>query len=211
MKREHNIENLPFQENLVFYAPLTNWDLTDWISGNEFVTSGNGTIQWNSVKEAYQISTPTTRTRFVMSINVDLGITLTNQSEYTIFAKILPNTIQASVIEPFVGLGNWSESSFKPHINSSTNFVSSTANFNYSAYEGLDNNGSGRICRYYVYGKDEYNDYSHVSNPAQWNNTNKCKNMLCVGVNRNGNAMTFCIKDIMVFDRRLTPEEIKTL
>lgn len=211
MKREHNIEELPFYENLVFYAPLSKDDISDWISGNEFALSGNGTAAWDDNYSAYRITTPATKSRFVMSIDVDLDILLTNNSEYTIFAKIHPVGTLPSVNEPYIGLGDWNSTSFKPHINSSDNFVQNITDFNNSAYEGLDNNGNGRICRYYVKNYNEYTAYTHASCPAQWNSTNRCKNMICVGINRNGSSMTFLVKDIMVFNRMLTQEEINKL
>lgn len=63
MKREH-IKNggsiqptIPFAENLVFYAPLTQGDLTDHISGSELqvkeYTGATGTISFDQDKQMY--------------------------------------------------------------------------------------------------------------------------------------------------------------
>ena len=47
--------DVPFAENLVFYAPLTEGDLTDHISGKSPSTDSGCTVTWNSTYNMYQL------------------------------------------------------------------------------------------------------------------------------------------------------------
>lgn len=50
-----NLPQVPFSENLVFYAPLTEGDLTDHISGTSPTTDSNCTYQWDDSIGMYKI------------------------------------------------------------------------------------------------------------------------------------------------------------
>lgn len=50
-----NLPDVPFAENLVFYAPLTEGDLTDHISGTLATTDSNCTYQWDDLIGMYKL------------------------------------------------------------------------------------------------------------------------------------------------------------
>ena len=65
MRREHAIIGggaplPPFAENLVFWAPLTEGDLTDHISGETGTTSAGASVQWDGNLGMYLLSVSTT-------------------------------------------------------------------------------------------------------------------------------------------------------
>ena len=61
MRREHkNIEEVvPFRESLVFYAPLTQGDLSDHVSGVKPTTDSGCSYVWDDAKQMYLFETST--------------------------------------------------------------------------------------------------------------------------------------------------------
>ena len=53
--QECEYQSIPFAENLVFYAPLTEGDLTDHISGKSPSTDSGCSVTWNSTYNMYQL------------------------------------------------------------------------------------------------------------------------------------------------------------
>ena len=61
MRREHvldNISNIPFAEDLVFYAPLTEGDLTDHVNNLQGKVKTTASITWDSSVGMYLIDSP---------------------------------------------------------------------------------------------------------------------------------------------------------
>lgn len=78
-KREHHTAQsyIEWLKSLgcVFYAPLTNGDLTDHISGQPLVVT-NGTVTWDSVENAYKFYGPNTLNTYIahwqnLNLNLD--------------------------------------------------------------------------------------------------------------------------------------------
>lgn len=72
-----NLPDVPFAENLVFYAPLTEGDLTEHISGQEMTITGDGGIDYDIAEDAYLITLPaaTTPSKAVLTVgNLSLGL-----------------------------------------------------------------------------------------------------------------------------------------
>ena len=98
MRREHTISSESLPEGCVFYAPLSQGDLTDHISGvtASFGSTPNGEVTWDSTIGAYHF--------YKMGIgqscywnNLDLGLDFTNNQlndsiriEYDIYSTIDP-------------------------------------------------------------------------------------------------------------------------
>ena len=59
MRRDEIIKGIdvPFAEYLVFYAPLTEGDLTDHISGTEASINPNATVQWDAASQMLHLYT----------------------------------------------------------------------------------------------------------------------------------------------------------
>lgn len=215
MKREHIISGTeplpPFSENLVFYAPLTNGDLTDHISGTNPTLTGNGIMTWDTNEQAYMFKMTTSSNSCIAYWNVDFTgrMNLNVSQEYTIFSKVkVVNYVSGY---PYIlGLGNWNNSSsYKPHINAETCGHPSTI-MNCACIRYSNNS------MYFMQAnRTETNSSSHMSNPANWNNINLCANRVCVYFRRwnedtANNAYAY-IKDCMVFNRALTPAEVAQL
>lgn len=61
MKREHNIQSNPLLEwlqskNCMLYSPLSQNDTTDWISGNQIIPYGEGSMIWDSNRQMWKFS-----------------------------------------------------------------------------------------------------------------------------------------------------------
>lgn len=74
-----NLPDVPFAENLVFYAPLTEGDLTEHISGQAMTITGDGGIDYDSAEGAYLITLPTFDTEspskaVLIADNLSLGL-----------------------------------------------------------------------------------------------------------------------------------------
>ena len=62
-----NLPDVPFAENLVFYAPLTEGDLTDHISGTIGTKMSNCEMYYDGVKEAYKLISEPNRNKYYVS------------------------------------------------------------------------------------------------------------------------------------------------
>jgi len=209
-KREHiNLESLP--GGCIFYAPLTQNDLTEHVSGANLIMS-NGIMTWDGQQDSYAFKLNVSSNGVCVAYwNADFSdkINLNVSQEYTIFAKCMADG--SSLNFPFlVGLGNYNQNnSYKPHINVNTsnciNMWKNTAFIRYS------NNSLYYIDR----NTYEYNNSSHMSNPANWNNSNLCAKRVCLLFRRfsedTSNTITSYIKDVMIFNRALTAAEVAEL
>lgn len=101
MKREHTLlksEPLPpFGENLVFWAPLTEGDLTDHISSVSGSTLGNASISWNPTESAYLMTT-----NQGASLNYQINTYSIIPESYTVVAdvKVAQSTTTFYMISP---------------------------------------------------------------------------------------------------------------
>ncbi len=90
-RRLLDINGIPFADDLIFYAPLTQGDTTDHISGQDIHVRHAGTLTWDNTEGAYKFdgSAAEFYSQFYWS-NLSLGIDVTsaNTVEYTMFAKV---------------------------------------------------------------------------------------------------------------------------
>lgn len=61
MKREHKTQSNPLldwlkSKNCILYSPLSQNDTTDWISGNQIVPYGEGSMIWDSNRQMWKFS-----------------------------------------------------------------------------------------------------------------------------------------------------------
>lgn len=74
MKRETNVKGLPFADNLVFYAPLSKGNLSDRISGVQPTTEDGCTVNWDEQLKAYRLeATYTDRQSALLYGGLNLG------------------------------------------------------------------------------------------------------------------------------------------
>lgn len=90
-RRLLDINGIPFADDLIFYAPLTQGDTTDHISGQDIHIRHAGALTWDNAEGAYKFNGSYAEfySQFYWS-NLSLGIDVTsaNTVEYTMFAKV---------------------------------------------------------------------------------------------------------------------------
>lgn len=74
--------------NLIFYAPMTEGDLTDHVTGISMQLTGKGSIEWNSSLQIYKITTPSTTYDTVLTFRSNKYWKDLIQDDYTVCAKI---------------------------------------------------------------------------------------------------------------------------
>ena len=204
-----NKKTLP--QGCIFYAPLSQYDLTDSVSGANLISTGKFSMQWDAVENMWfieAINDVAGSCGFYWDVDFTNDFNFTMSDEYTIIASVkVPNTQSG---RPYIaGLGNFdSSSSYKPCISSSfgTNGKVAFIKKNISPTQNL--------LTFYYSGATETQGTNHLSNTANWNNTNLCAKRVCIGVVRETgyyNVNKLYIKDVYVFNRALTTNEIAAL
>lgn len=94
----------PFAENLVFWAPLTEGDLTDHINGITG-TLWNGTFVWNSEKQAYKIKTTSGGQNCLIFSKSNL-FNLSPSYNYTTYAELYVESFSGTCDFIKLGTGN---------------------------------------------------------------------------------------------------------
>lgn len=211
MSKRHSYlpSNLP--SGCTVYAPLTEGNLA--IGGVQPTITGNGEVTWDASAEAYKFSmVNAASSTCVLYWDIDLGLESNAMQEVTIFCKAF--VAGATNGFPYlVVLGDANEtSSYRPHINASNAFISQYSAWQNCAWVRRNTN----VLTYYTSGRTDSVNASHVSNPANWNGSNKCNSRLCIFWRRNNEGINnpslyAYIKDIMIFNRALTAQEIAAL
>lgn len=94
MRREHTSSsitpNVPFAEDCIFYAPLTEGDLTDHISGASPITQSNTLFQWDSNMQMYYLeSNPGTTGYYVSPLYYDVNLPIRDFGNLTIVIDVI--------------------------------------------------------------------------------------------------------------------------
>lgn len=218
-KREHYISqgDVPFLENLVFYAPLEYGDTTDNVSGTDVTVISPGVLSYDMNKSMYLFSATTSGSIFdnLFYWNTpELGLignsSTINDMHYTIhfnvvftmlgyYSRCVPNIsyIKRSNMYGYVGNGNTGSWGYDFQLNRPYNIVAV-----------IDGNS-----------QDIYVDKSFVSTVTPFFNININKNDLDFGVKifyihqGSGNAQNGAgyYKDIRIYNRALTAAEVAEL
>lgn len=103
MRKEHTQTEQSYIDWLkslgcVFYAPLTEGDTTDHISGQQLIMS-NGTFTWNRNKQAYQFNGPGSIKQYIASWNnLDMDLDVNNFGGSWMWETCIVN---ASALSPY--------------------------------------------------------------------------------------------------------------
>ena len=215
MRRNHSIDNIPFAENLVFYAPLTEGDLTDHVSRTSMVDGNRGTYIWDSEKKMYLFSFTNSSSGTVGYWDVNLRMSTIETQSYTLFCKIICDDVSSG--RPYVfGLGNFDMSnSYKPSVcaghyyGRNSNQKIESISYIAAVRDGLQ----GKLYYYPCVNNqwDESSTGTHMSNPENWNNINLCGSRVCVCIRRDNFAPKFWIKDARVYNRALSAQDLAQL
>lgn len=90
-RRLLDINGIPFAEDLIFYAPLTQGDTTDHISGQDIHIRHAGALTWDNAEGAYKFSGSYAEfySQFYWSnLSLGLNVSSANTVEYTMYSKI---------------------------------------------------------------------------------------------------------------------------
>lgn len=207
-----NIQDVPFAENLVFYAPLTEGDLTDHISGNTLnYTQG---LSWDSAMSMYKFGKVAQTYEMYYDVNL-VGIV----GDYTLVCEFKPEETHRYNYPSVLILGSYAQSDeWRPGIVSNSSDTSGeramqrmriwTYSIQTQTAKVYMINGQGE-CEYLC-------DYGGPTNticiPDNWNSSNKCRTRVSVCPKRDHNdTIAAWIKDIRIYNRFFTPEEIAQL
>ena len=206
MKREEIVISQPFPpfyEDLVFYAPLNENDLSDHISNVQAVSLGNGSYQWYGSEFAHKLTTNT---------GASLGFSIANfanliPNSFTIFAKV--KVAVASTTFYIFSAGTYASNNCWPFVGThNVGVASDTSNWHDIA----------TVCDKSAYTQHYYKDgvlYTSLSRPANHNTwpsnwSNLLKNNVSIGTYY-GYSGTAFVKDVRVYNRALTPAEVAQL
>lgn len=80
MSRRHYVESGGAPANMIFYAPLTENDLTDHISG-ETLRTNRTSVTWNTTHNMYDIQKSGAGSAYFQNLNLGLPFTSSDYSQ----------------------------------------------------------------------------------------------------------------------------------
>lgn len=213
MKRQHNIPGL---EGLVVYLPLAyDGDLTDKITGNSIQMSGNGSMVWDNTYGAYKITTPSTSDLNVGFLSVDLTTTVFPDDCYTSLVTFRRISTLTGSTQQYINLNTTTTAAQPaPFCNYDGTAVMNTYPYEFvklaMVFDPLVTN-----LRYFIQDGVLYTSIPVFAAylPSLWG-----INPLTSGLNFGNSKGTsgymgkqYCIKDIYLFNRALSLDEIKEI
>lgn len=215
MRREHTpsstMPNVPFAEDLLFYAPLANGDLKDYVSGVSPTLQNDTNISWDTSKNMYLLeSNPGTTGYYVSPLYYDVDLPISDFGNLTIVIDVINvqmgNQYCAHVLTP-----SWSDIG--------KNYV--CAFMRQYGYGSPDNalhryvassnftSSSGSISFY----KDGV--FSHSTNKAEWvGSTSKPlydKNSVAICMANDTSTFKIYAKNCRIYNRSMTAAEVAQL
>lgn len=199
----------PFYENLVFWAPLTEGDLTDHISGVEPTTGQNCIVTWDSNKISYLIDASAAGDLVYGLLWEHLSLNLVDGHEATIYVEVCYSK------------GTYNSSSFfagVPNILSDAETQSS----NYVAVQPIRFSLQPSSTFVKLVCSCPTLDGVNVKNPAFYKNgslfvtgnwrakSKLSRNVVCAVQNYHSSISAY-IRDIRIYNRALTAEEVAQL
>lgn len=202
---------IPFYENLVFWAPLTEGDLTDNVGGGSPTSDTGCTATWNAEKGMYLLNTTGTNSSLNAALiwsNLNLNIANTSQ-QYTITGVFEFVSKQGNDYSCYIACNNYHNQNLTcvRFTNQDVRDAGYTApNTGIHRLTAIADN-SGGLKKYY-----RYTDASLVSNISNWSGFKSAPNSiaLCQLLNNN-TAMSIYAKDIRIYNRALSAAEVAQL
>lgn len=213
MKRQHQKEDS--LEGLIIHLPLAyDGDLTDRVTGNTIQLTGDGSMVWDNTYGAYKITTPSTGNKQVGFLSADLTPTVFPDDCFTslvTFRKIS----SSSSSQAYINLNTTTTTAMlAPVCTYNGTFAMNTypAEFVKLAmvFDRLDTN----LIYFFQYGV-LYNSYSTNTPylPSNWG-INPATSGVNLGFSRTNYGYykkQYCIKDLYLFNRALSLDEIKQI
>lgn len=213
MKRQHNITGL---EGLIIHLPLAyDGDLTDKITGNSIQMSGNGSMVWDNTYSAYKITTPSTSNLNVGFLSADLTPTVFPDDCFTSLVTFRRISTPTGSAQYYINL-NTTTTTAQPAPLCSYDGTPIMNTYPYEfiklamVFDPLVTN-----LRYYYQGGVLYTSLSAPDDylPSNWG-INPATSGVILGNSRTTSAYytkQYCIKDIYLFNRALSLDEIKEI
>ena len=213
MKRQHNITEL---EGPIIHLPLEyDGDLTDRVTGNSIQMSGNGSMVWDNTYSAYRITTPSANDLNVGFLSADLTPTVFPDNCFTSLVTFRRTSTPTGSYQNYINLNTTTTAAQQaPLCTYDVTPVMDTYPYEFvklaMVFDPLVTN-----LRYFIQDGVVHSSLSiHLPYlPSDWG-----INPATSGVNL-GNSRTsvgyynkqYCIKDIYLFNRALSLDEIKEI
>lgn len=211
MRREYNkiVGYIPpFLDDLVFWAPLTEGDITDNISGNRPTTSAGCSYTWNDNKKMYMLyANGNSTSRYSALLYSGLSMNLTDGQDLTFVVDC----------EEISGMGNGYN--IMLGIPATTSRITAIAYLNHYRYTSQANYTnllkfgryacvySGTTCKFY---KDGILTNTAVS--ASWRGIKFTENTASIcQLNSNNYSYSMFAKNARIYRRALTDNEVAQL
>ena len=213
MKRQHNISGL---EGLIIHLPLAyDGDLTDKITGNSIQMSGNGSMVWDDTYGSYKITSPPTAEKQVGFLSVDLTPTVFPDDCFTSLVTFRRISTETGSTQNYINLNTTTTNAIPaPMCIYNETGVMNTYPYEFvklaMVFDPLVTN-----LRYNIQEGVVYNSYSIFLAylPSDWG-INPATSGINLGNSRANSAYytkQYCIKDIYLFNRALSLDEIKEI
>lgn len=217
IRQHHRLSDIPFSENLVFYAPLSEGDLTDHVSGNTFHTVGNATVVFDSNIGMYLFKK--SGQAYVICTGLELGLNESSSDfanlNCTLYFKCYFTTANTGTQNAsMVSLGDYYLHRF-PNV-SFSNFTNkrrlSSYNLCVNTYYSIAIVFTNGVCSLYV--DSNLTDYPNNGTYSWYDSFDFTKindSVLINAGNWSGNDGGGYYKDVRVYNRALTAQEVAQL
>lgn len=213
MKRQHNISGL---EGLIIHLPLAyDGDLTDRVTGNTIQLTGDGSMVWDNTYGAYKITSPQTSNKQVGFLSADLTTMVFADDCYTSLVTFRKISTDSGATQSYIYLNTTTEAAKGAPVctyNATTAMTTYPAEFVKLAmvFDPLDTN-----LRHFFQDGVLYRSYSIFTDflPSNWG-INPATSGVNLGNSRNAVGFynkQYCIKDLYLFNRALSLDEIKEI
>jgi len=210
MKRQHNITGL------IIHLPLAyDGDLTDRVTRNSIQLTGDGSMVWDNTYSAYKITTPSTSNLNVGFLSADLTPTVFPDDCYTSLVTFRRISTTTGSAQQYINLNTTTPGAQPaPLCTYDTNPVMDTYPYEFvklaMVFDPLVTN-----LRYFIQDGVVHSSLSiHLPFlPSDWG-INSATSGVNLGNSRANSAYfnkQYCIKDIYLFNRALSLDEIKEI
>lgn len=202
----------PFVENLVFWAPMTENDVTDHISGTSPASDTDCSATWDSAKGMYLLVTTGSSSSLNAALiwsNLNLNINAASSQQYTITGVFEFVSMQGNDYSCYIACNNYRNQSH-------TTIRYTNGDVRDAGYSApttgihrltvIADNSSG-LKRYY-----RYTDANCVTTLSNWSGFRTAPDSIAACQLLNNNiAMSIYAKDIRIYNRALSASEVAQL
>ena len=215
MSRRHYFQSgaplpdVPFAKNLVFYAPLTEGDLTDHVSGVAATVASTATVQWDSAKGMYHIYTGVGgSSSYLKTISWD------NLPNLTSFPNGITLYLECEEVSGECSGNSYAGTMSVASMSSSTQDVAYICNYRYTNVTGFYTLVPHAKLAYTLTSSGSciwYKDGVSVRTASGWTNRIFNGSISVCQLHRNNTKYGIYAKDVRVYNRVLSASEVAQL